>query len=291
MARLGKSVSVIIAFFIFGTSTVVSAPSFAETVERTEIAAPSPSAANPVAKIAAAERLSKSADSLAKKRLAAYVISRYGNASKTTRDRFASNFATVSKADPAAEMHPYYLVSLEKRIVDNPVFKEDGSVFGAYAHVLLALRDANADVEGMAAKRKTELETSLKDATLGKIGSTSPKERTEAFKTFALLGYDPWSSEDISRMRKVIEERKIGPETAYFKAYAYARSKLVNGSGNLSLLRGIPHSKQEWSLSCEANSMRDLVNYYRLGNNESIASESAFVFLLPADPAPPKYQN
>lgn len=92
-------------------------------------------------------------------------------------------------------------------------------------------------------------------------------------------------------MRKVIEERKVGPETAYFKAYAYARSNLVSGSGNLSLLRGIPHAKQEWSLSCEANSMRDLVNYYRLGNGESIAAESSFVFLLPADPAPPKYQN
>ncbi len=92
-------------------------------------------------------------------------------------------------------------------------------------------------------------------------------------------------------MRKVIEERKVGPETAYFKAYAYARSNLVNGSGNLSLLRGIPHAKQEWSLSCEANSMRDLVNYYRLGNGKEAANESSFVFLLPSDPSPPKYQN
>lgn len=31
-------------------------------------------------------------------------------------------------------------------------------------------------------------------------------------------------------MRNVIEDRKIGPETRYFKAYAFARSRLVSGS-------------------------------------------------------------
>lgn len=37
--------------------------------------------------------------------------------------------------------------------------------------------------------------------------------------------------------------------------------------------------------------MRDLVNYYRLGNGEKAAEESSFVFLLPSDPSPPKYEN
>lgn len=177
MARPGKALSAIIPFFILGTSTVVSAPSFAETAKSGESAGGPTVVSEPAtlkvasstATLSAAERLSKSADALAKKRLAAYVISRYGNAPKTTRDRFMANFTTVAKADPAAEIHPYYLVSLEKRIVDSPVFKEDGSTFGAYAHVLLTLRDTNADVEEMARERRTELETSLKDATLGKI--------------------------------------------------------------------------------------------------------------------------
>lgn len=133
MARPGKALSAIIPFFILGSSTIVSVPSFAENAETGKTSASVPSVKLDVAAssstLSAAERLSKSADALAKKRLAAYVISRYGDATKNTRDRFASNFATVSKADPAAEIHPYYLVSLEKRIVDNPVFKEDGSVF------------------------------------------------------------------------------------------------------------------------------------------------------------------
>lgn len=295
MARSGKALSVLIPFFLLGSSTIVSAPSFAETSEtgKTVTAPPAEKLGVAVSSStsAAAERLSKSADALAKKRLAAYVISRYGNASKATRDRFAANFATVAQSDPSAEIHPYYLVSLEKTIVANPVFKEDGAAFGAYAHVLLSLRDSNADVSAMAADRKKELETALRDATLGKMGSLSPKERSETFKTFSKLSYDPWSSSDLSKMRKTIEDKGIGSGTAYFKAYAYARSNLVNGSGSLSLLRGIPHEKQEWSLSCEANSMRDLVNYYRLGNGETAAEESSFVFILPSDPSPPKYEN
>lgn len=133
MPRPGKTLSALIPFFLLGSSTIVSAPSFAENAETKETSMSATSEKLDVAAssstLSAAERLSKSADALAKKRLAAYVISRYGDAPKTTRDRFASNFATVSKADPSAEIHPYYLISLEKRIVDNPVFKEDGSVF------------------------------------------------------------------------------------------------------------------------------------------------------------------
>lgn len=292
MPHLRKSAA-FLAFIFFGTSSIVSAPSFAAKeqdsgIERTITVAAS--SASP-STASAVDRLSKSADALAKKRLAAYVISRYGEAPKPTRDRFAANYATISKADPSAEIHPFYLVSLEKDIVASPTFKEDGSLFGAYAHVLLTLRDQGADVTAMGEARKKELGAALRDATLGKASSVSPKRRMEAFATFKTLGYDPWSSKDLSKMRQTIEERKIGSETAYFKAYAYARSNLMNGSGNLSLLRGIPHSKQEWSLSCEANSMRDVVNYYRLGNGESPADESSFVFLLPSDPTPPKYQN
>lgn len=133
MAGLRKAAQAAIPFFILGSSTVVSAPSFAENAENgASVGAPQVRTANLAATsatLSAAERLSKSADALAKKRLAAYVISRYSNAPKTTRDRFATNFETLSKADPAAEIHPYYLVSLEKRIVDDPVFKEDGTVF------------------------------------------------------------------------------------------------------------------------------------------------------------------
>lgn len=133
MTGLRKTAQAVIPFFILGSSTAVSAPSFAENAAATgsvrtkTVANIQTPAAN--AKLEAAERLSKSADALAKKRLAAYVLSRYGNAPKSTRDRFAANFESLSKADPAAETHPYYLVSLEKRIVDNPIFKEDGSVF------------------------------------------------------------------------------------------------------------------------------------------------------------------
>lgn len=215
MARLRKTASAVIPFFILGSSSAVSAPSFAENAEigsgTSAVAAPAKNVglAASSATLDAAQRLSKSADALAKKRLAAYVLSRYGNAPKSTRDRFAANFATVSASDPSAEIHPFYLVSLEKSIVANPVFKEDGAAFGAYAHILLTLRDSGANVSEMASDRKKELETALRDATLGKTGTLSPKAKTEAFKTFQTLSYDPWSSADLSKMRQAIEDKGI----------------------------------------------------------------------------------
>lgn len=273
--------------------TGVSAPpSFADALETVDASAARKGAATASQTSAsAAERIGKAADALAKQRLAAYVLARYADASVPTRERFAANFASVAKADPSAEIHPYYLVSLEKTIVGSPKLKEDGALFGAYAHVILSLRDSKADVTKMAEKRRNELPDALKEATLGKVQAKTEEERKSAFAAFAALKYDPWSSSDLSKMRQQIIDRKIGPETDYFKAYAFARSGLVKTSGNLSLLRPIPHAKQVWNLSCEANSMRDIVNYYRLGNREAPAEESAFVFLLPSDPNPPKYQN
>lgn len=118
----------------------------------------------------------------------------------------------------------------------------------------------------MAEERKAELKTALKEATLGKIRAKTAAEKTEMLETFRTLGFDPWSSSDLSKMRGTAEELNVSPNTRYFRAYAFARAELVNGGGNLSLLREIPHEKQIWSLSCEANSMRDVVNYYRIGN-------------------------
>lgn len=215
MARLRKAASAIIPFFILASSSAASAPSFAENAEIGSGTSVVPASTKNVglaassATLDAAQRLSKSADALAKKRLAAYVLSRYGNAPKSTRDRFAANFATVSATDPSAEIHPFYLVALEKTIVANPVFKEDGAVFGAYAHVLLSLRDSGSNVTDMAANRKKELETALRDATLGKTGTISSKAKAEALKTFRTLSYDPWSSADLSKMRQAIEDKGI----------------------------------------------------------------------------------
>ncbi len=77
----------------------------------------------------AAERISKSAEILAKRKLSAYVLSRYSDVGLPTRERFSKNFEAVAKIDPTAEMHPVYLLSLEKKIVSAPSIKEDGALF------------------------------------------------------------------------------------------------------------------------------------------------------------------
>ncbi len=100
------------------------------------------------------------------------------------------------------------------------------------------------------------------------MAAKSPEEKREAFDTLETLGIDPWSSEKVSKMRWAIEERKIGPETRYAKAYAVARAELKERNGTVFLKNAIPHEKQQWSLSCEANSMRDFVNHYRIADGQ-----------------------
>lgn len=134
--------------------------------------------------------------------------------------------------------------------------------------MLLSLRDSGADVVSMAKSRQTELEAFLKNASVGAVPAKSPEEKREAFDTLETMGIDPWSSEKVSKMRDAIEERKIGPETRYAKAYAFARAELKERNGRVFLQTRIPHEKQQWSLSCEANSMRDFVNHYRIANGE-----------------------
>lgn len=258
----------ILAFSLFGDQIAVSAG-----------VSPSP-----------ADRISKSAETVAKKRLSAYVLARYGNAAAPTRERFAKNYEAVSGTDPSAEIHPFYLVSLEKTLLASPL-KEDGALFGAYVHVLLSLRDGKADVAKMVEERIASLPKALREATVGNVRPKNASERERAFAVFSKLGYDPWSSKNLAEMRKNIEEKRIGPNTPYFQAFAFARRELVNRSGNLSLATKIPHEKQRWNLSCEANSLRDLLNYYRIGKGEAPVEESSFVFLLPADASAPKYEN
>lgn len=114
MGRLRKSANILVSLVLFVSSSGVSAPPFANGSDSVGTAA---------------ERISKSADALAKKKLSAYVLSRYANAPVPTRERFAANFASVEASDPTAEIHPIYLLRLEKKIVAAPSIKEDGVLF------------------------------------------------------------------------------------------------------------------------------------------------------------------
>ena len=297
MKRLRRTAAALLATSLSLSSTGVLAPSYAQgSAGANAEALPNPpkrktSKSAEGGKSAAAKRIDQAADSLAKQRLAAYVMARYANAEPAVRERFAKNYADTLASDPSAEIHPYYLVTLARKIVATPSIREDGALFGAYAHVLLTIRDEGSDPEAAVRKRDETLAKALKKAEEGRTAARSAKELSNMAEVFSTLGLDPWSSLDVEKMRKTVEERKIGPDTRYFRAYANARAQLANRGNSFSLVRRIPHAKQGWSLSCEANSMRDLVNFYRLGRGESAAPESSFVFVLPADPDPPEYRD
>lgn len=297
MKRLRRTAAALLATSLSLSSTGVLAPSYAQGSSTTNAQAPANPPKRKSAKLsageksAAAKKIGQAADALAKQRLASYVMARYGNAKPAARERFADAYASVSETDPSAEIHPFYLVSLGKKIASAPSIKEDGALFGAYAHVLLTIRDEGTNAEEAVTKRLEELERALKKAEEGKMPAKSAKDRANMAEVFSASGFDPWSENDVATMKKIIEARKIGPNTRYFRAYANALAQIASRNGSLSLVRSIPHAKQGWSLSCEANSMRDLVNFYRLGRGEEAAPESSFVFVLPADPKPPEYRD
>lgn len=275
-----------------------SPPAFPEGIFRAEAdaarpAGPSADAVAPEkrrvpAKTAVAKNLNQLADVLAKKRLAAYALGRYSDASPTTRERFAANFAAVAENDPKAEIHPAYLVSLQKRILNAEKLKEDGALFGAYVHVLLAVKESGEDVERAMRNRKTVTPVATAKAYEGKTG---PDSELRALETLRQLSIAPFDAKKIDAMRKTIETEYVGTQTRYFQAYAYARKRFRTYDGAVAIAEAVPHRKQVFSLSCESNSIRDLFNAYRLKKGESPIAEEAVVFLLPSYPKPPEYRG
>ncbi len=239
-------------------------------------------------KLRAAESLNRLADALAKKRLPAYVLTRYGNAPAQTRERFRTNFEMVSEIDAKAEIHPAYLANLQKRILAAPALKEDGALFGAYAHILLSLREAGGDVSKSVEKRRKTLPAAIRKAYEGKTSAPSDEA---ALRTLEELGIPVFDAAKVDAMRKTIERELVGPQTRYFAAYAYARKRFLNFDGKLSVPGNIPHTKQAYPLSCESNSLRDLLNSYRLRKGESPIAEEAVVLLLPSFPELPEYRG
>lgn len=141
-----------------------------------------------------------------------------------------------------------------------------------------------------ASKRKEELQSALKNALAGDF-FLSQTDTDTAEKTLQSLKTNPRSFVAADKMRTRILEEKIGSSTPYFKAYALLRKKLLAFSGEVRIPVAIPHEKQRWNLSCEANSLRDLVNSYRIPKKEVPLDEGALVFLLPSSPEPPRNEN
>ncbi len=113
------------AFLVSATVSLGNfSPSFAEITKKNPGDSGKTEAVSGVA-----ERISKSAETLAKRKLSAYALSRYSQAPVPTRERFAKNFESVAKTDPTAEIHPAYLIQLERKILSAPAFKEDGALF------------------------------------------------------------------------------------------------------------------------------------------------------------------
>ncbi len=85
-------------------------------------------------------------------------------------------------------------------------------------------------------------------------------------------------------MRRTITSESLGQETRYTRAYLTAvdlfRDRLTT---RIYLRDTLKHSKQKESLSCEANSISNLFNYYRDKTKSPRISETEVFRIMPKD--------
>lgn len=201
---------------------------------------------------------------------------------KNGADTYKPSFENATKNELKAETSTRYLETLEKKLNDSENIDISSDLFRTYVYVAGKTMGQPSSVgtipkETMAVMLKAE-----KGATLPESSILDEKTLKE---TFQELGFYPWSGTDLRTMRKAIAIEGLSSQTRYVKAYVSAWHYFGKGAGTtrLYLKESLKHEKQKQSLSCEANSVADYLNFYRLRTGSGRVTEHEVFSLLPKD--------
>lgn len=223
---------------------------------------------------------------LARKNLPLYVLRKYKNPSKEVVNRLTVAYQNLQESDPKSEISPKYLLSLGEKIAKESGNLENDEKFLAYAHIILKLKETGKDMSALQAESDNAIKIALIDIDKAPARiSFSADEIPKLEKAFEQIGKNPWNIGHLQMMKSEILRESIGKNTRFFRAYALAKMRNTVGSRFLSV-GDIKHSKQKYPLSCEINSLTDLVNYYRAHSGKEKITEDILLLALPIDTKP-----
>ena len=228
---------------------------------------------------------------LARKNLPLYALRRYSNPDEKTLTLLTNAYKNLRESDPKANLAPKYLLSLGNRLTLKTTSIDTDEEFLAYAYIIRKLKETGRNMQVI----QTDIQKASEDALAiidkdPKSSSFSEADSKELESVFAQIGKNPWNAGHLHVMRSEIIKEQLGPNTRYFRAYALAKLRNTVASRFLSV-GNIPHAKQKYALSCEANSLTDLVNYYRTRSGKNPIDEETFILMLPSYKEIPKVEK
>lgn len=162
--------------------------------------------------------------------------------------------------DLTVDIHPNYIEKIEQKLKINLELDEKSNDFKLFAYILsVYLKNKNKIIET----------TNSKLSQIGNFSKSSEYLNNiwyyEKFFTKLLTfeNINPLSKDDFERIYSKILRENISPSSDYMKWFFawYAKYTKILSSDYLLIDNWIKHTKQAYSLSCEANSAKDLANY------------------------------
>lgn len=160
------------------------------------------------------------------------------------------------------DIHPNYLNTLELTIKNNSNINEKSDLFKLYSYVLYWVH-----IQGKINNFST-LDQKFSELSFFWNSQEFISHSWYYLKRFEKLkkleNINPLSKTDFAKISAKIKSEKLSPDSDYVKWFFgwYAINKKILSSTSVFVTSVINHTKQEYSLSCEANSTKTLINYY-----------------------------
>ena len=203
----------------------------------------------------------------------------FGSKSKKIDLNYFRNwYQVISRIDIKADIHPYYLINLEKNIKQEKNLNEQSNIFRAYIFLIANLREKNEFIKVEDSLWK--IDEIVKNADFKNKASSYEQYFN---KIMVQEKINKYSINDFYKIKEKILNEKISPNSRYYNWFLYWYSKYFSILKNwsLKLSSNILHDLQIKPLSCESNSATDFINYFYAKKWIPSISEQEIIDALP----------
>lgn len=216
---------------------------------------------------------------LIKSNIRNYTINKYFTGSKVEFiKKYKPFYLGLKNKDLTADIHINYLKYLEQIITGQLEINENDSIYKWYIYILYSYnKNQKNNVSTEEILNNIENFSSSNEFLQNKDYYKNRFDKLVLYEKF-----NKYSKNDFRIIKEKILKENISPNSDYVKwfLYWYWIYKNILTKNTITLKNTLYHEKQKYSLSCEANSARDLVNYYILNSGKKLIAEDEILSSL-----------
>lgn len=193
---------------------------------------------------------------------------------------FQKSFQIAKIKDIYADMHPNYMLSIENKIKGWTAIDENSNEFKIYAYMTYKLGSISQDQITTEKRLSSLWNFALSD----EYNSYSWSYETKFNKLIQTINANPFSKIDFEKAYSKALKENISPNSDYIKwlLFWYAKYKSALWRDLVAVSNTFPHSKQSYSLSCEVNSAKDIINFLSKDDFWKNINEDTLFTMLPS---------